>query len=245
MKIVLAMITINRMEFDLTDEKRSGKNYINQTMQSLDRSGLWGSSTPYELHVYDGGSKDLSFIEPQWRNRMQLHTIDKKILPRENCGRAIIDATNYGGDWIMFLEDDIAVCKDFLDAAASWIERNVNEQHRVLTFYTPYREVQEAVLRGVELWHYPVLAFYGTQAIAIRTSDAQSCGDHIHDDVEYSPQSYDLSLKRWHMNNYPDHGHFLATAPCFVQHTGEDSALNPGRFHACQSFIGEDWRPNG
>jgi hypothetical protein len=241
MKIVIAMITINRAEF-VDDKTRTGKNYINQTMESFERSGLWDSRTPFEFHLYDGGSKDFSFIDPKWLSLFKvIHTVPNRILPRENAGRALIDAVEYTNDYVIFVEDDIAVCKGFLDSAARFIERYMTEDYRVVSFYTPYREVAQAAKQNYSFWQYPVVCFYGTQALAIRACDAFSAGTHIANDTEYSPQSYDLALKRWHTNNYPHLENFLSTVPSYVQHTGEDSALNPGRFHACDSFLGEQW----
>jgi hypothetical protein len=165
------------------------------------------------------------------------------LYPKINAGRALLAGSQYPSDYVFFVEDDISVCKDFLDGAVAWIEKNSRPEYRVITFYTPYREVEWAHGKGEHSWEYPVPSFYGTQALAMRREDAESCGryllcERIHNK---GTPSYDLIMKDWHNITYPDNKFFQATVPSFVQHIGKDSYLLPGRYHACSSFQGADW----
>lgn len=233
------MITIDRTD-------RGRKNYFRQTMEQLARSGLWSSQTPFELHIYDSGSKSLDFmgIWPS-ASHVTVHASYFKLHPKINAGRALLAGSEYPCDLVVFLEDDILVCKDFLDGVAAFTLKHDRPDYRVFTFYTPYREVEWAHAKGEACWEYPLASFYGTQGFALRREDAASLGRHLMVETNYDPNtpSYDLIMKDWHKAAYPDSPYFLATVPSFVQHVGEESYLfdDVNRFHACGSFKGEQW----
>jgi hypothetical protein len=245
MLIAIVMITKDRME-------KGKQNYIQQTVGSLYHSGLLASRTRYEFHIFDGGSKSLNYLrETPFYSSVcgyNIHSVDGRLVsnalipPNVNAGRALI----YGGsrvpdaDWVLFLEDDIEVCKDFLDGVAVYVQYK-NPLYKVCTFYTPYREVEDQYkMFGKGTWAYPVKAFYGTQAFAIRPPDALSLGNYLCN-LSYPTSSYDIEMKNWHGNE----GYFLASVPCYVQHIGKDSLLfeDEKRFHQCTSFQGVDWSP--
>jgi hypothetical protein len=236
MKINLAMISIDRSE--------AGENYFDRTMMSFDRSGLWQSRTPFEFHVYDGGSRDQSYLA-HWKDKITyVHDSWFRMPAKTNFGRAMLGAANYDCDWVLMCEDDIGVCKGFLDGVTAFIERWADVRYRVITFYTPYREIKESYGNvRAPYWDYPVKDFYGTQCLAMRQIDAMMAGAYILADTKYSAGAYDLILKEWHQTHYPDYPDMQATVPCFVEHMGKESVINPGRYHTSGLFLGEEWSP--
>jgi hypothetical protein len=235
MKICICMITIDRSEF-------GQENYFDRTMTSFDRSGLWTSDNPFEFHVFDGGSENESFIGKWVFEPIRIHSSSWRIPVNVNFGRALLSCLDHDCDWVFMCEDDIEVCKDFLDGAVEWIEKNARDMFRVITFYTPYVEIKKFYSVG-PYWSYPVKAFYGTQCLALRKSDAASAGAYIMADTKFSPGAYDLILKEWHKEKYPENGFMQATIPCFAEHVGEGSVINPGRYHKSGLFLGESWSP--
>lgn len=237
MKLAIVMITVDRAML-------GRQNYFQRTMESFKRARLWESKTPFEFHIFDSGSKDTSFIAP-WPKEpnVKLHTSWWRVPPKINAGRALLVGSELGADWVIFVEDDIVVCADFLDGVAAFIEKHANEKYRAVTFYTPYREVEHAKKRNEPFWEYPVKAFYGTQCLAFRTKDAESLGRYLLLDLKFEQNtpSYDLIMKEWMYHHHPDNPYFQATVPCYAQHVGEESFLLPGRFHSCGGFAGEGW----
>ena len=236
MKFCISMITIDRGMV-------GRKNYLGETMESFLASGLWDSSVEFEFHLFDGGSEDRQYIRP-WANMFnKIHYPTYRIAPKINAGRAMMIGADTDCDWVIFCEDDITVCKNFLKGAAAWLEKYAAEQYRVVALYCPYMEVTWNQEQGEPYWEYPVQSFYGTQCIAVRRGDAERIGHYVlsEKNFEQAGQGYDLIMKAWHKETYPDLQVLQASVPSFVQHIGEDSFINPGRFHACKSFPGNDW----
>ena len=237
MKIVIVMITKDRTAV-------GRKNYFSSTMESFEYSGLFCSHTPFEFHVFDGGSLSFSFLSP-WDKHpaLSIHKTLEACPPNENAGRALAFGGGLVGvDWVVFIEDDIEVCFNFLDGVSQWLCHYESNQYKLFTFYTPYREVEECYSRKVPVWYYPIQFFYGTQAFALRSEDAYSLGEFlIH--LPSPTSSYDLAIKQWAYENSSSN-YFLASVPCFCQHVGKESLLftDPARFHQCGSYLGRDWQ---
>lgn len=242
MKIIIVMITRDREEFNK-------KNYYNATMESFERSGLWTSSVEFEFHVFDGGSKNFDFMEKNKRSsRIKVHTLTEVPAPNVNAGRALWSGSQIGaiadGDFVLFVEDDIELCGDFLDSVGAWLKAHNRIDRRVFTFYTPYREVEEAFDARCTAWDYPVEKFYGTQCLATRLGDAASLGDFLMS-LPYATAGYDIEAQKWSKERYPYIDFFLASVPCFAQHVGRQSVLfGDDRFHHCgEAFKGENFSP--
>jgi len=176
------------------------------------------------------------------------------LLPCENAGRVLLLGAISGAPWVLYLEDDIDVCADFLDGVGTWLDEHAGppeaDPYRVFAFgaaYTPQLEVM--VARGLAAWDYPVGAFYGTQAIALRAADARSLGEYWQSNPKVrgvtAPGQYDLMLQDWLRNRYLN-GRILASAPSFVAHTGRVSTLRPADSPheppVFDSWRGREWR---
>lgn len=247
MRIGIVMVTIDR-------EKTGRKNYISDTLWDIHRSGLTCSNTPYVFHLFDGGSKSLEYIVGSYRRSVfnVLWESEVKLAPNVNVGRALVFGGQLDVDWVLFLEDDIEFCKNFLDGVAWWLGHYAGTKHRLFTFYTPYREIlteYNKILEcsnniNVSTWEYPVDKFYGTQAFAVRPREAQSIGEYLVN-LPYPTSGYDIEIQNWAKANpiQKEPENFLSSVPCFVQHIGEQSVLfnDPKRFHQTSGFIGKDW----
>lgn len=254
MKYGLGMLTFDReqgeadiVEFGVmvrTVDRASQKNYLAETLASFDRSIAGHPEIPYELHLFDSGSPD-----PSWLAGLPgiHHFPGKKLTPNMNAvaqmrGIAAIDC-----DWALFLEDDIIFCADFLGSADRWLSQYATPDIHIYSFYTPYSEVLQAFKRGEGAWAYPISGFYGTQCLALRREDALSAAEGIEKLALkwHSSKGYDLMIKAWAKETWPMQRNFLASAPSFVQHIGVESSISSGRFHANSSFQGEQWSYKG
>lgn len=216
-------------------------NYLRQTLADFERSISGHEPIPYELHLFDSGSPDGNWLAGLPGTH---HFPAQKLTPNQNAVALMQGVAEVDCDWVLFMEDDISFCDDFLGSVDRWLSEHGN-QNRVFTFYTPYREVDNAFKGGQSSWGYQVEKFYGTQCLAMRPQDALSAAKALDRIAKtwHSTKGYDLLLKAW----AKEQGirSFLASAPSFVQHIGTESSISSARFHACSSFQGPDWSYKG
>lgn len=239
----------------LTMDRTPRKNYLAETLGNLKRAGFFESKVPHTFHLIDSGSPDpAEFVGKAFGenhipgSKATLHTAPNgKRVANANATAALRTGAETGADWVLFIEDDIDVVDGFLDGVAAWLDKHAQEEYRLYSFGAAYTGVRVAHAEGREVWPYPIKAFYGTQAFAVRREDALDAADTL-DEIQKTwdtGQGYDLQLKLWAKQRYPEIEHFLASAPSFVQHTGVESALHYGRFHTYASWPGPQWRYAG
>lgn len=151
--------------------------------------------------------------------------------------------------WVLFLEDDIDVCNDFLGSVSRWLSDHADDQYILYPLGAAYPWVDNAVLNNQPAVEYPVDKFYGTQAFVIRAHDAVSLAQYLQDhcyDRTDDGTAYDLLIADWHKTHYPDLPHLLTPAPSFVQHIGMTSVIRPRPVvHTFSSWPGREWTYKG
>jgi hypothetical protein len=130
------------------------------------------------------------------------------------------------------------------DSVGAWLDDHATEACPLYVFGCPYVEVAEAADRGETSWSYPVRGFYGTQAFAVRAEDARSIASWLDKGNPYGHAAgcaiYDLAIGGWAAARGVDN--FLASAPSFVQHVGEESVINPrAEVYGFPSWRGREW----
>lgn len=234
----MTMLTVNRFPRE---------NYLFNTVLNLERSGLPRSVRLADMFLVSslpnvGWLTSMMFSRTSW---LKLCIPHEGRLPHENAGYALKLAGGRGTRWVLFLEDDIDVCDEFLDGVGLWLDRHGAPLFRIFSFGAAYEQTGEQASLNVGYWAYPVDSFYGTQCFAIRSEDALSLGDFIlkYPLGKYKTGNYDLMMHDWSRVFYPEHPHFLASAPSFVQHLGRESSIEdrPVQPHF-PSWPGRDWR---
>lgn len=163
-----------------------------------------------------------------------------------NVAEALRQGVDQGLKWVLFLEDDIDVCQDFLNSVGDWLGDHERDDRRIYSFSVPHQAMNAC--RGTA-WDYPIEQFCCTQAFAIRSEDALSLSewlttypDFTGPDRKTSTGAYDLSMRAWAQHYWPEIKYFLASNPSFVQHVGEASELTPGRATITMpTWPGRDW----
>jgi hypothetical protein len=235
---------MTRYALCLKTVNRGRVNYLADTLASLARGGVFASAIPHEVHVIDGGSADMAHLDAlkDYADTV-LHLSQGGQTSNQTSIRGLEVALATGVPWIVMLEDDLHVCARFLESVDRWLGEHAHPGYHLYTFYAPYKEVRRAADSGQSTWPYAIASFYGTQCWAVRREEAQRL-------VAWYPtsrwaelkQGFDLFLKDANQGLWPDVQHFLASAPCFVQHIGRASALgHTERYHFCSSFRGEAW----
>lgn len=238
----VTMITVDR------SLKGKRTNYLGETLRNLDRAGVFTSPRLRSFTLCD------SLSDPRMWCSEELVFAAGRIEPGnatsrsacENAGHALICGGLTGAKWVLFLEDDIDVCEDFLGSVGRFLDKyGRGERFRLFAFGAAYDQLKQQRHLGLDYWIYPVNAFYGTQAFAIRAEDAVSLGRYISSNPVvrgvYNPNAYDLMFHDWAKNLYPGNC-FLASAPSFVQHIGRESiCTGKEETHQFESWPGREW----
>jgi len=224
-------------------------SYFVETLYNLQRAGLWASPRFHSFTICrDDVDDNRDHVTVMEMFSVRVRGSASALLPCENAGRALVCGSLLPAPWVLYLEDDIDVCADFLDSVGDWLDDHANPAHRVYAFgaaYTP--QIEAEIARGSSAWEYPVHAFYGTQAIALRAEDARSLGEYWQSNPMVrgvsAPGQYDLMLQDWLRNRYAD-GRILASCPSMVAHLGHQSSIRPEDPSppVFDSWRGRDWR---
>lgn len=178
--------------------------------------------------------------------RVVVHRAETRRVACLNAAAALRAGLGTGAPWILFCEDDLDFCGEFMDSVGRWLDLYGDQQYKVFAFGCAYPQIVARTTQRAWTWEYPVKCFYGTQCFAIRREDAVSLAAYwntnpIVCDV-YSPSAYDLMLQDWHRLQHPALPVMLASAPSFVQHIGRDSiATSKTQTHTFASWQGKFW----
>lgn len=213
-------------------------NYIDRTLESLEKSGFFDSELCPALVLTNSNPARGEYLE-KFRRLPRTTVTDPGTAAglSVNAGTAIVAAARTGADYIIVIEDDIIFCNRWIESIDAWLRSHASAEHRLFSFFTPYREVTNAVNAGRDSWEYPLQAFYGAQCWAVRGGDGRSVGEFI----RTSRGNYDVELKQWVERTYPQVSHHLASCPSFVQHIGLISALGSLNPPVLDDFPGEEW----
>lgn len=245
--IALVMITIDRSE-------QGKENYLAQTIGNMRRAKVFESDRlGYSALVFSTASMDHFLAAEDHENTF--HKLDVPLVsaPRlscENAGHALQlggrKALEHGLSWVLFCEDDLDFCDDFIESVGRWLDDyGKNQLHRLYAFGCAYPQIMQAMDCGVSYWTYSYKSFYGTQCFAIRPDDAISLGTYIASNPIIrgvdNPNAYDLMFHDWMDANYPTSA-FLASVPSFVQHIGRQSICTGlDNTHTFDSWPGREW----
>ena len=238
--ITAAMVTIDRSP--------SG-NYLAPTLRSLASSDLLQSVRLKALTVFDSCTN--SWAESVIQSDDQLRQVGvftpcHRLNANHNVAEALRQSGERSSQWVLFLEDDIAVCASFFNSVGSWLDDYATDEHRLYAFGAAYPHIDECVAKGLSSWEYPVGSFYGTQCFAIEAIDAMDLAAYLTShcyDRESDGTAYDLLICDWAREYGEDH--FLASCPSFVQHVGRSSVIRPrDKTHTFSSWPGVDWSYN-
>lgn len=231
-----------------TADRSPARNYLIDTLNSLMQSGVFSSRVTHTVIVVDTGKGVLQRARAAIWFASQGIPVDIVTPTRtgsspDNAAAGMRAAHNTGAEWVLFLEDDIEPCGSFLESINAWLRDNADPLVPVYPFCAAYSK-NAGRERTAKTWRYGLGSFYGTQAYAIRAADALSLADFLEREARARCQTngHDLLLRDWVLERYPETTHLLAPGMDFVQHTGKESSIHAGRFHAYPHFGGYGWR---
>lgn len=247
MEYLISMRTIDRFP---------KKSYMHKTIGSLIKSGLFESEIPFELHLFDGGSASIDYLQQYTLfNNLYIHKVEHKITRNENWLRSIEWIKYYDYNYVIQIEDDILVCDNWLESIDTYIRKHQKlvDNNPMVSFYAPYKEIERKTSKKIDYWEQNYQQFYGTQCILFKKEIALKVVEYIKNGIEdfdncsfkFRGENYgrgmigaciDLWLQEWGAAEYSGK-HFLISCPSFVQHIGRTENKHLHQSH----FLGEDW----
>ena len=252
LKYLITIPCVNR-------EERNAINVIERTFESFEKSGLFESNIYVDILLLESGSINtdyLKFIE-NYRSKYCLERgyININILysktplnGNSNTYRmfmhiASLKESSY--DFILWMDDDIYVCKNFIKNADAWIKNYANFSV-FSSLYVPY---DTYLLHGHKNTHLANLpGFYGTCCTIFKPSLAKYAiplwwSSHF-EKFEYNPDTrFRDSIKKY----FPRAAKICVSFPSLVEHMNIGSAIKKKKVvsigHKAKYFIGEDIDP--
>jgi len=245
-------------------DRAPNENYIENTLNNLEQSGVFHSDVPHEVHIFDSGSHSLDYIPKAYD--LEIHSplqseVDKireiyndpernQITLRQNMVCMADYFSKSDADFAIMMEDDIETCGSFLESVDLWVDRNFKPQKDklmpVVSFFTPRVGVRAAFRSGQSVWRYPAHKYYGRQCTMVRKEDCASIADWFIQFFKGKSGGHDLVLQGWMLNKFSRRTHLYSSAPCFAQHIGRYSSFVDRKKTRIKpishSYQGREWR---
>lgn len=224
--------------------KRPGPNYLRQTLDNAARAGVFDDErlASFDVIYSHPETPTLRSETSPHRGRVTTHNPKCRLTPNVTATEAHVTADQHNADYVLFLEDDLDFCDDFLGSVARWLGDYAEPQYPLFVF----GHVRSS--RGSSAQPYPVNQFYGTQCYAVPRDRHAHLTKWLVDSPFYverqnpnkrpAPRAHDLRLHNW----AEDIGcsNFLASDPSFVNHIGTVSGMGCRRV-VFASFPGTSW----
>ena len=240
-------------------EERNAINVIDKTFSGFEQSGLFDSNINLTILLFESGSKDTSYLD-----FIKTYT-DKYCTEDSNIKIQIIYSTvPLNGntntlkmffyinklpknlyDFILWMDDDIFVCKNFIKNADIWIKNYANYSI-FSSLYVPYNSFNIKNRKNIQLAKLP--GFYGTCCTIFKPELSKYIlpywnNSHF-EDFEYNP---DARFRDCVRKFFPNATKICVSFPSLVDHMNIGSAIKGKKIvnkgHKALYFIGEDKDP--
>jgi glycosyltransferase involved in cell wall biosynthesis len=227
----------------LTFDRSPGRNYLAETLGNLKPSLDLATRLEGPASIVENGDSCAfaSATKMQIFGPGGIFFCSIKGPPNEAVAGAL-DLTS-DSKWILFLEDDIDVCGNFVDSAGAWLDDYADPDIPVYALGVNSPAVMQHARKGIHAWRYPTADFYGTQAVAIRAEAAPEIAAYLREHCyRYGERGaqYDHLIRDWLLEQGVDE--LITPCPSFVQHIGRTSSIDPRAvIHIFPSFPGKAW----
>jgi hypothetical protein len=250
MKYLITIPCVNRAE-------RGASNVLERTFESFEKSGMFESKINFKIVLLESGSQDTSYLDfiqkykDKYKDKnnidIEIHYSTQVLNGTTNTFRMFVyikKVINHV-DYVLWMDDDVFVCKNFIENADLWIKKYAKNLP-FTSLYAPYRTNIDNKQR---FRHYaPIGSFFGTCCTVLRPYVADAVLKHwflpYFEEYNYNP---DRRFRDCIMNEYPWYKTFFLSFPSLVQHMNIGSTIrkNPNsRGHEALYFYGEHVDPN-
>ena len=247
LRYLIAIPCVNRIE-------RNAINVIDKTFEGFEKADMFNSEIDFDIVLFESGSIDksyLNFIE-EYKSKYKKNIFIYESKNKENAITNTFRMFQYIKkipknyyNFIIWMDDDIFVCKKFMENADAWIKKYANFSY-FSSLYVPYRTY--FVKGSLNVQHADLSSFYGTCCTIFKI-------DLIHLPLQhwfwqhfemfnFNPDTrFRDSIKR----RYSNIKKICVSYPSLVQHMNIGSSIyknkQANKGHKCNNFIGEDVDP--
>jgi len=244
LKYLITIPCVNR-------EERNAINVIDRTFLSFEKSGLFNSDIEITIMLFESGSVDKSYLDfietyrEMYRDKkIIIINSDKNLNGISNTLRMFyyINKLPQKYDFIIWMDDDIFVSKNFIKNADIWIKNYANFSI-FSSLYVPYRSAIIKNRRYVRLSN--IHEFYGTCCTIFKPELAKYVIPYWYDDhfekFNYNP---DTRFRDSIRKSFPKIHKIFVSYPSLVEHMNIGSSIKLQKVvnngHKALFFIGED-----
>ena len=257
LKYLITIPCVNR-------EERNAINVIHQTFESFEKSGLFDSDITLHILLFESGSNDLSYLDfintykEKYQNKDTTNNTNNIMIQIIKSSTPLTGVSNtlkmfkfiaslppniY--DFVLWMDDDVFVCKNFIKNANTWIKKYAN-QSIFSSLYVPYKSYPIQNRNDVKLSQLP--GFYGTCCVIFKPALASYVIPYWYDThfekFEYNP---DTRFRDSVRKQFPKAKYICVSEPSLVQHMNIGSAIKMkkkvNKGHKCHNFNGEEHDP--
>ena len=246
LKYLIAIPCVNRIE-------RNAVNLIELTFESFRKSGLFDNNDiDFKIILFESGSKDVSYLNfiEKYNTNKNIHIFYSKTPLNGNSNtlrmfHIISKIAENSFDYVLWMDDDIYVCKNFIKNADIWIKNYANFSI-FSSLYVPYNSYEIHNRKYVKLANLP--GFYGTCCTIFKPRLAKfvipNWYNEHYDKFNYNP---DTRFRDNIRKQFPNALRICVSSISLVQHMNIGSAIKHktvvNKGHKCNNFVGEDNDP--
>ena len=247
LKYLIVIPCVNR-------EERNAINVIDETFNSFERSGMFESNIDYKILLFESGSKDTSYLnfvkkyEDKHPNKIFIIYSDLKLNGNGNTYKMFMflnKIPRYNCDFIIWMDDDVFVCKNFILNADAWIKKYANFS-LFSSLYVPYNSYKISNFEHIK--HAKLPGFIGTCCTIFKPEIIKyplSQWFHKHHRLfDFNPDvRFRESIRKYFFHVTK----ICVSEPSLVQHMNIGSSIyknkQKNKGHKCDNFCGEDVDP--
>lgn len=248
LKYLIVIPCVNR-------EERNAINVIDKTFAGFEKSGLFTSDILVDILLFESGSQNVDYLNflkeyiTKYPNiKIGVIYSSFKLDGNSNTERMFVTLTKseyQKYNFVIWMDDDIFVCKNFIKNADAWIKRYANYS-LFSSLYVPYDSFFIKNRKYVK--HANMPGFYGTCCTVFKPTLARFVlpfwNDSHFRQFNYNP---DARFRDCLRKYFPNIKKICVSFPSLVDHMNIGSAINMQKNvkfgHKARFFIGEDKDP--
>jgi len=249
MKYLITIPCVNRME-------RNALNVIHKTFEDFEKSNMFDSTIneniSFDIVLFESGSKDLSYLNflESYKEKAHLSVLYSQtpLNGVSNTLRMFVYIKNLPEnyyDFVLWMDDDVFVCKNFIKNANTWIKNYANFSI-FSSLYVPYNSSLIISKKYLQLAH--LTDFIGTCCTIFKPQLAQFIipnwyNPHF-EQFKYNPDTrFRDSVRR----KFPTVHKICVSFPSIVEHMNIGSSIymnkNINKGHKAKFFVGSNHDP--
>tara|TARA_Y200000002_G_C22667313_1_gene658527 strand:+ start:209 stop:1009 length:801 start_codon:yes stop_codon:yes gene_type:complete len=247
LKYLIVIPCVNR-------EERNAINVIDETFLSFKKSGMFESNIDFKILLFESGSYNKGYLDflkeyqEMYPEKINIIYSDLKLNGNGNTFKMFMFLNKIPRnlvDFIIWMDDDVFVCNNFIKNADAWIKKYANFS-LFSSLYVPYDSYSIKDFSDVK--HAKLPGFIGTcctvfKPEVIKYPLAQWYHKH-HQLFNFNPDvRFRESIRKYFFHVTK----ICVSYPSLVQHMNIGSSIyknkNKNKGHKCKNFAGEDVDP--